>query len=424
MRSVLLTLTVLATCPVPGPDLDDDDATVDDDDPTAPWYCAETAPGTRYDLYAEIDAAEADEIATMLEAAFDAYAAWWGVDPADVGPTPFRVELYADAQAFYDAVEADGLEPPVGAGGYFHSSTGIAYLYAQPTVWFTRVLALHEVAHQFHHAVRADGHFTPGWYSEGLAEYLSLHDWDDGCLRVGRLPMLSLEDLPRRALDAVDAGELDLAAHLGQDGSLSRPLEWGLFGFLDDVHHAEFVTWRDAMDAGDVAFEDVFGHGPGLFDAPLASWIEDHQQPMTPTYLQWIHRQPGTVYGWADGVMTIAPVKESVTRFAATFDFPPPGTDRGIVLGFDDPSNYLALLMNSTGAWSAFTVTDGNVTWPSVGATSEDYGGRVTVSVVHGPDSSTISAQTEDFVVDRPFTGAGGAAIYDGDGRFEDIAYE
>lgn len=421
----------LTACPSGGP-ADDDDATGPDAE-DGPWYCvdepgAPTAEGTgwsvqgdRYDAYLEVDEAEAQEIAWLLEAAYDAMEVWFAATPSTGGP--LRVELYETEQRFWDAIEADGLEPPFGAGGYYHSATQTAYAWRQPTRWFTRVLVLHEAVHQFHQLTSAEGHFTPGWYNEGVAEYLSLHDWDDGCARLGRVPMISLEDLHARARNELAGGGVDL------DGeALSRPVAGTFFGFLDDAYEAEFAQFRDAMDGGSSEsipeFGAALGAPPSAFEPEFIDWVDDHQQPMTPTYLEWIHHAPGKVSGWANGVLTIAPMKAPLERFEASFASPPNAAYAGVLLGFDDPSNYITLLLNAEGTFSAFTVIQGAVNWPGVEGEAVPVDGVVTLTVEHGGGEATVTAGGASFVVNQPFAPAGGGAVYDGAVTFEDITWE
>ena len=298
----LIALLALLGCPTPVDD-DDDDTGDDDDDteaPDDPWYCVDqTWPATpdgpghmvetpHYQLYAEVGQGEAETIARMLEGEWSALELWFGETPDTADDELLAVELYAGEQAWADAIAADGLDVPWGAGGYYHPSSGVAYLYTQPTTWYTRVLTLHEAAHQYHHRARTQGVSVPGWFAEGQAEYLSLHDWDGGCLRLGRPPLVSLEDVPAAALGQADG--LDLEAHMGGGGSISRPLEWAMFRYFDRADDGALATswrtFRDAIDGGSADrladFEETFGGPPSDFDGPLRDWLTDEQQALDP----------------------------------------------------------------------------------------------------------------------------------------------
>ncbi len=446
-RTLLLgsTIALFAITGCPGPDIiDDDDAIGDDDDTDAqqdPWFCVEESwPATpdgpghlvetpHYQLYAELDAAETETIARMLEGERAALADWWGATPDIADGELLAVELYTDEAAWADAIAADGLEVPWGAGGYYHPTTGIAYLYRQPTVWYTRVLTLHEALHQFHHRTRAAAS-VPGWFAEGHAEYMSLHDWDGDCLRLGRLPLLSLEDMPAQAL--AQAGSLDLAAHIAGDGSISRPLEWAMFRYFDRAEDGALAeSWRDfrtAIDAGvtdrEAQFEASFGAAPAEFEQPLRDWLANEQQPLEPAWLEWIHVDPARVEGFAD-VMSIAPLKDGADRFELRFEVPDePSWWGGAMLSYDDSSNFVALLVGSDGSLSTFELHGGEVAWNGAGPAPSPEDGAYGLALEHGATETTvtINGQTATFPLD--YTPAGGPALYEARIRFEGIAWE
>jgi hypothetical protein len=366
----------------------------------------------------------------MLEAEHAALADWWGVLPDTDEHELLAVELYADEAAWAAGIEADGLAVPWGAGGYYHPSTGVAYLYRQPSVWYTRVLTLHEALHQYHHRARTQGAWVPGWFAEGLAEYLSLHDWHGGCLRLGRLPMLSLEDISADALAQADGGSLDLAGHIAGDSSWSRPLEWAMFRYFDraddGVWAEPWAAFRDAIDAGETdrlaAFEQAFDAAPSQFDGPLHDWLQQEQQPLSPVYSEWIHVAPGAVDGFAWDVSSAARVKEPVSRFEVRFDLgdavPAWG---GVLLSFDDYGDYAMFLVGQTGELSVFDVSDGAVDWWNAGNAAVPADGLWTLRVEHGATESVVRVNGEPVTVPLDHSPAGGLALYAAEVRFSGI---
>ena len=440
-----LLIASLALVGCPGPGTDDDDAATDDDDvtdaPDDPWFCVEqtwdaTADGPgfvvetpHYQLYAELGIDEVETVARMLEGEWAALADWWGATPDVAEGELLAVELYADEQAWGDAIMADGLDAPWGAGGYYHPTTGVAYLYVQPTLWYTRVLTLHEVVHQFHHRARTQGASVPGWFAEGLAEYLSLHDWDGQCLRLGRLPLLSLEDMPEQALG--QAGALDLESHLAGDGSISRPLEWAMFRYFDRADDGDLAedwrTFRDAIDGGAadrlVQFEAAFGAGPSTFDEPLRAWLEGEQQPLDAVWLEWIHLDPQRVEGSA-GVMSIAPLKEPPEHFELRFAVPDePSWSAGAMLSYDAPGDFVSLLVGSDGSLSTFAVHDGAVSWDGAGEAPPADDGVYSLALDHGATDTTVTINGQTATFPLTYAPAGGPALYDARILFEGIAW-
>src|SRR5690606_4627791 len=110
------------------------------------------------------------------------------------------------------------------AGGYYWPTNKTAYLFKQPTVYFTRMLFLHEVMHQFHHLARTKNkNPKAGWYTEGVAEYISRHFWDGEDLTLGILPIATLEDYAAKALERFEDEGFDLAAMIDGSAGSSRP---------------------------------------------------------------------------------------------------------------------------------------------------------------------------------------------------------
>ncbi len=204
----------LLGCPTE-PLVDDDDSTADDAlrvdqplicDAIEPTLTADPDGGFRvetshYRLFVRgLPDAEARELGRLAETAWEGWQAYFPT-PFDLDPSdPFEAYVEANAADFADRLAADGLDPSAadGAGGFYHPATRRAYLSVQPSVWYTRVLFLHELAHQAHRQSRGPTE-VQGWYVEGVAEFLSRHDWDGQCLRLGALPHLSLEDPARAA---------------------------------------------------------------------------------------------------------------------------------------------------------------------------------------------------------------------------------
>jgi len=401
---------------------DDDDAT----GPEAVTYCADPTPATdlgnawgvesaRYSLYVEGTEAQATDFGALLEAAYDAYADWWA---ADLEPDEaLRVEFYATEGAMLAAIAADGVPKPEHAGGYYHSSSRTAYLYDQPTRYYDQVLLLHEAGHQLHDAFRGLGG-QPDWYGEGVVEYLSRHDWDGRCVRLGQLPNLSQEDTPAAARDAW-AG-LTVEDVLG--GAGGRPAWYALLRFLDAEH-------RDALHAG---LARVDGGEPGgladelsdlgALDSALRAFLDDDQEPLRPTFLEWLHRTPDSVLGWADGVLTIARAKDG-DRLDAWFAEPDDDAWAGGVLaGWSGPDDWLAVLVDADGQIWTFDVAGGGATWWDQGPAPAAVDGGWSVELRPADGGSTVAFNGESALYAHGLTPASGLAVNDAEVLFTELS--
>ena len=385
--------------------------------------------GMHYRLLAQSSAEEALILSTILEASWFAMTDWFGQSPELTSEDLLNVEYYADYTSWQEAIIADGLDSPSG-GGLYHPSTETAYLFAQPTLYYSRQLMIHEAIHQFHHQARLGDHSLPGWYMEGHTEYLSHYDWDGGCIRLGRLPLLTQEDRPAAALAQIES--LDLQAHFSASESISRPLEWAIFRFFDkadDGTYAEqFTAFRDAMDGGSsdaiAEFTTAFGTNPSSFNNELQDWIRTEQQPMSPLYMEWQHENEDTLVGWSD-VFSIAPLKNATNHFELYFDIPEsPSWFGGVVLSYEDSSNWVAVGAGSDGRISTFEVIDGSAMWSDQDAAPTMEDGGYHFIVAHGETESTILVNNQALTLPLLFSPSGGAALNSSRIRFTELLWE
>jgi hypothetical protein len=403
-------MLLLLACVAPDakPGLDDTgpaDTGTPDPDPVDPWFCDEggyTLAGgvietEHYRLTFEIDESEALLAAQLAEASYDAMADYFGAEPPDL---PLEAGWYADFASFQAAIEADGTTAPT-AGGYYWPGTRRAYMYTQPTVYFSRMLFVHELVHQFHFLARTGNQSRESWYAEGLAEYLSRHDWDDGCARLGRRPMLTWEDYPAQALAE---GSYTFDGH----NDLSRPWALATVRYLQTETPAAFDAFRDAYDAdATVALADHVDVGETV--AAVEAWLPGDQEPMTPIFYDWIHVTEGVVDGEAPYFSTA--VAKSGSLFGASHDAPVGSA--GIMAGFDDSANYSAWLVGADGKVWTFVSTDNNALWWEMGAVpvAERYEWAL--------DGTTVTVNGVSFEETNGFTPRGGLALYGDEVRFE-----
>lgn len=326
----------------------------------APWYCAEGSYAVtdgrveteHYALSFALDPDEAVQMARMAEAAYAAMGDYFQAEPTAL---PLEAGWYADFESFRAAIEADGTSAPE-AGGYYWPGTNTAYMYSQPNTYFSRMLFIHELVHQFHFLARTGNQSRDSWYVEGVAEYLSRHDWDGDCLRLGRLPTLTWEDAPAQALAE---GTLAFTG----SGDLSRPWAWATYRYLQQEEPAAFDAFRAAYDADpSTILADHVDVEQTV--SSVQSWLPGQQEPMTPVFYDWIHITDGVVHGESP-YFSMALAKQS-ERFTVSHDAPVGSA--GVVAGYDDSSNYSAWLVAPDGGVWTFVSIAGSATWWSMGA--------------------------------------------------------
>lgn len=398
-----------------------------------------SAPGTarvttaHYTLTAETDAATAEDFAKLLEASWGGFVDYFGTAPDLAEDERLDVRYFATSEAWATAIAADGGAVPQNAGGLFLPSTRRAYLYDQHNPYFNQTLLVHEAAHQFHLLGRAKGRTLPFWYVEGIAEYLGRHDWDGRCAKLGTVPLMNWDDLPAVALqDAVDGG-IDVATLTSGMGSPTRAAAWSLVRFLElgatPTQHDGFTAFRAAFDAGSSSPSDTFATLVGEsseLGADLGAWIPSSQQPMRPIYTEWLHRGPDSVLAWSPGVFSLSVMKSKATHLEATYELPEAATWKvGVVLGFNDPQNFKAIVIGHDGKLSSFTATNGQAFWNAAGVAPAKLNathGTLAIDLVEG-SKAALSVNGATSTHETVFAPTLGLALDDTRVLFRDIAW-
>jgi hypothetical protein len=412
-----------------------------------PWFCTEdTWPATdmgsgqysvdtpHYHLTLAVPSSSvAEDMAKMAEVAWAAESSYFGAAPELASGERLSVAVYASYDAWVAAMLADGVTTPGGGGGYYAPSNHKAYAYRQPTEYFTRCLFLHELTHQFHWLARTHNNSPgPSWYTEGLAESLSRHDWDGKCLRLGALPLLSQDDYFASASSQVSADTFDLASALPSAG---RDLSLAFYRFLDQgnqgAYQSDFAEFRATMDDNGSAdwSAELAEHvaQPTALEAPFASWLQIEQQPMEPVFVDWVHVKPGVIrsYSVGDYVFSLARLKEPVSHFEVTVPVPAQGSWwAGVVVAFEDPDNWVGYLAGP-GQLTVARRAGGGIGWdwvadlptpPSGGshAWAVDYEGDTAFVTVNG----VAVTETTDVAL------AGGVVVNGSNLSFEGMNWE
>ncbi len=399
-----------------------------------PWFCAADVPvvtplgggiqqveTTHYSLTLAVTPKRAEELGYFAESAYLAMADRFGAEPTEA---KLEVELYPDRSSFDAGIQADGLTPPNGAGGYYHPDSKKAYAIVQPTQYYEDVILLHEMIHQFQYLARTGNQNIPGWYTEGMAEAWSRHDWDLECLRIGRIPLVSQEDTYAAALSEIDAGGVPLEAILDESTSASRPMAMAIVQFLDQTYPAEFATFRDAMDnhtndpVGD--FISAIGQ-PAAIAGEIEGWIQNHQEPMSVVYLEWIHRGPQSVESlFVNGVSSLTRAKSTTDLSATLVPLSDPWIG-GFLVAWDGNSDNTAAFVDESGDVSFFEVSGGSVDWYSVGSVTAPGTDPVEISLTHSGGDAVLTVNGTEISAPILQSPAAGLAVYDADVRFDDL---
>jgi hypothetical protein len=398
--------------------------------------CADAAPTVRREggeLIAEtehyrlivrddaVDEAEATTLAHIAEAARDAWSDHFGETPPS--EAKFEAILTPTYEAFAASIQADGDNAPPEAGGFWSPVSGRAYWFVQPTVFYTRVLMLHELTHQIHFATRDSRRSMPFWYVEGVAEHLARHDWDGACVSLGVRPLIEQEDFLAAALTDLPAGGDTLAAWVADDAFPSRAAVMAWWRYLDQAAPVvdDFRAWRSDADGGDVLYTSL----PETVDiAPLADgyadWLARHQSPLSPVFIEWLPLGPDRIDGVAE-LSSAARLKgPPPDQLSVTHAAPIGDALAGVMVSHDDPAHQVLVMVNAAGDVRTLTFNGEDVRWADLG---EVRLGRedVTWTVTWSGDTPTVTLRGEELQVPSAFTPAGGLSLYGGKTSFYDL---
>ena len=312
-----------------------------------------------YEVRQEGEPGDAEKSARVLEAAWPQFQRYFKAKPKLKKGEKLVVRYFSAREAWSKALQADGATVPDGAGGYYWPQTKTVYLYKQPTVYYSRVLLLHEAAHQFHYLSKTrNKNPDAAWYREGVAEYLSWHHWDGATLELAVQPNISLKDYAAAALTEAKAGGFDFAGLVEGKGTPSRAFSWSLVRYLatggkDGKPLKRWEHFRRKMDGG-VRPGPTFKKTIGQFGAAgkgYTAWLEENQQPFAYVFNEWIGIGPGRMHGFA-GVVSVCRVKAPSKFFTATMEPPADakGWKGGVLLHYTSKEDYSVALLD----WGGF----------------------------------------------------------------------
>jgi hypothetical protein len=266
---------------------------------------AATSDSAHYHLVSTGPQAEADDWTRMLEAAWPQYAEFFGKAPVLAKGERLDVGFFEAVAPMEDAIRKAGGSPPGGGeGGYYDPVSKTAYLFRQPSAWYTRALLLHECGHQFHRQAKGISAGLPFWYGEGVVEHLSRHTWDGEHLRLGVVPMLTLENYAAKALASLASGAFDLDKVLDGKADCARPEAMHVVRYLCQGDGGKLrAQFRDAaakLDRGGKFDASAFSHSFGAtkkFMPAWHAWTETVQEPWEVLTVDWDARAADALRG-------------------------------------------------------------------------------------------------------------------------------
>lgn len=384
-----------------------------------------------YHLTAHATQAEADELEAVMIAVWDEFVRVFGEEPDLDDDEKLRAYYFQDEASWRAQVEEDcGWCPK--AGGYYWPTNKTAYLYKQPTIYFTRMLFIHELMHQFHYLAKTNNRNpSQAWYTEGVAEYVSRHYWDGEALVLGVLPRATLEDYPAKALKTIADDSFDLAAMVSGDATSARPEQWALIRFLatreDKRDVRDWEKLQKKMDRGTdgkSAFKSAVGD-PDKLLPDLRAWLADEQEPWQPIWNEWEGIGANGFRGVAPFVTSACRIKGQAQSLSAAIQVPAEENWKaGLLLDYESGQRWVIVLIDSAkrvrvqrfnqGKWSTLT----NAECPK----PEDAS-QLKISAKREDAELILSVEGEEIGRYEFTSGVLGLAIQASDIRFHDVEW-
>lgn len=318
-----------------------------------------TYEGLHYRLGTDAPEAVALEYVKMLEAAWPLNEQFFGKAPKLRKDEKLNIYFLQTQEGWHQKLKADKVEIPIGAGGYYWPGNRNVYLWKQPTIYNTRQLLLHEAMHQFHF-IACCNNVGPKdvWYIEGVVEHLSRHYWDGEKLTLGVVPLCSLENYPKLALELFERDDFSLPDMIDDKRASTRPEQWALVRYLlladDGKHKTKWANLRPRLDGGQQGknvFRQVIGE-PKTLQPAIKAWLKTQQESLVPVWNEWWGLGPDSACGTAT-VTSALRARDDAVSFSATLNMPKDGTWKGgLLIGFEDSSNYCVALFDNAGGFS------------------------------------------------------------------------
>ncbi|MDC1141794.1 hypothetical protein OAU50_01775 [Planctomycetota bacterium] len=331
----------------------------------------------------------AREYLRVLEAEWPLLVAFFGKQPELKDGNRLVVNYLSTQELWQQKLKEDNVAIPFGAGGYYTPQTSAVYFYTQPTVYNTRQLMIHEAMHQFHYLACCNNkNPADNWYIEGIVEHFSRHHWNDQTLQLGAIPLVTLANYPKKALDIFSQEDYSLATMIDSSRQSSRPEQWALVRYLktaeDGKHLKAWDKLRKKLDAGGTGkdyFRKYLGD-PSKLQPKIHKWLEDQQEPFVYLWNEWDPRAVNEVVGWGTVTSGIAS-RTDIDTISASVTPPTEGDWMGgVLLDYVSNEDYTVGHVRSNGKYSITRMTKSGWRRLRSGSYEKSASGMFTVKAV------------------------------------------
>ncbi|MEE9311714.1 MAG: hypothetical protein V3V10_04805 [Planctomycetota bacterium] len=343
-----------------------------------------------YRLETDADKSVADEYLKIVESEWPQLVEFFGKEPKLRKRQKLRIYYLTTQELWHAKFKEDGVGIPFGAGGYYTPKTSAVYFYRQPTVYNTRQLLIHEVMHQFHYLACCKNRSPKNtWYTEGIVEHLSRHNWNGETLEMGAVPLVTLADYPAKALQLFEHKDYSLADMVNNVRESARPEAWALVHYIYSAEEGRYlVGWnkfRSKMDAGSHAkdwFKRLVASPDGL-QPKIKKWLKEEQEPFKYLWNEWEARGFDEVIGWADNITAGIVCRENIDNISCTMSVPEKGDwAGGILLDYVNNKDYTVGHIRSNGNYTVSRMTQNGWAIMRTGKGMKAINGKIVLRAV------------------------------------------
>ena len=182
---------------------------------------------------------------------------------------------------------------------------------------------------------------------------------------------------------------------------------------------------KAAIDAEGAAAAEEIGASLGLsladLEARLVEFVDTDQEPMVPVYLEWLHRTPSSVRGWAAGVITVAR-HQTPPATASLVSEAPAGGAVGLLLSWDSGNDFDALVLDAAGAVWTFNAVGGVNSWNFVADVAPPTD-AISWTLAHDGSEALVSIDGAELRVPTQATPTVGLAVENDDIVFTELSW-
>jgi len=213
---------------------------------------------------------------TLMELAYPHYVKLFGAEIPGINQKRLTLVYAANAKSLGDAMVSDSVKWDFNGGGITFEDVNCAYQYSYRNALqqHQRYIVMHEAVHLYQQCFAGATNLTPGWYYEGIADFIGSHVYDSENRRLTvnvldkatrhnwlEYALNGLRQKPRTARELHDRG-----------GSRGEKVLLVAFLTRDPPNAKKFSIWRDTMFRNNLRGNQMMAESGRLMEKLYGPW--------------------------------------------------------------------------------------------------------------------------------------------------------